>query len=427
MSFFLDPLKKFACSALHMLSSGDASDASSYVTHDETALDVEALLGSSGTDDPFPSLTPYELASAISDLPAVSFFRIPTPKTFSEEESIEFLSTIRQFVTDHRDFLPSEKKDFFSPDEVARNPQLLKVFSDMLYAQMNIVLFGSKLLFPEGATFEEKSFIACTWINPPKTMSPEEKEKFYHKYSTDKPENCESLECIGKKLPFIPDQIVLLRGLKTLNLSGNALTHLPKFLRQLPLEDLYLSENNFTVFPDEVFSLFSLASLDMSKNKLTNIPTAISLLRKLRELDIRENQISSLPDALTTRKRLTSLKMTGNLFTKLPDDFGELSALEFLDSRDGSLTTIPKSFSNLTKLRWCDFSGNRIESFPSVSNLTELQVLDLASNKLTEAPAGAETLPLLRGFSMANNPLSGSLPSLLQQKQEAYIQAMQVH
>jgi Leucine-rich repeat (LRR) protein len=98
------------------------------------------------------------------------------------------------------------------------------------------------------------------------------------------------------KLTILPQEIVMLSGLTSLDLTENQLTTLPPVIVMLSkLTSLDLSENKLTYLPPEIVKLSELRSLDLGKNKLTAMPPEIGKLTNLTELKIEGNPFKPLP------------------------------------------------------------------------------------------------------------------------------------
>ena len=56
------------------------------------------------------------------------------------------------------------------------------------------------------------------------------------------------------------------------------------------LNELTLSNNCFSTFPQVIFTLDNLVTLDLRANQLTSIPKEIATLKSIRELIIADNR-----------------------------------------------------------------------------------------------------------------------------------------
>ena len=68
------------------------------------------------------------------------------------------------------------------------------------------------------------------------------------------------------------------------------------------LQGLYLSGNQISVIPAEIFTLVSLRELDLSDNNISMLPPEIAGLVNLRVLNLSDNQVPSTSDIITDLK-----------------------------------------------------------------------------------------------------------------------------
>lgn len=107
-----------------------------------------------------------------------------------------------------------------------------------------------------------------------------------------------SIDVAQNGITQLPDYVLRMPSLAVLNVSGNALMHLPPSAAwQAPaLTELALAHNEIACVPDELFQLASLERLDLRGNKLARVPFAMWLAPKLHELDLSGNLLEHLPD-----------------------------------------------------------------------------------------------------------------------------------
>jgi len=93
--------------------------------------------------------------------------------------------------------------------------------------------------------------------------------------------------CPSEKMVCFPDEICSsLPQLKTLNLSHNHLTQLPKSIGQLSaLSQLNLSHNHLTSLPESFGQLSALTELNLEHNQLTSLPESLKQFLKQRRID----------------------------------------------------------------------------------------------------------------------------------------------
>jgi internalin A len=230
------------------------------------------------------------------------------------------------------------------------------------------------------------------------------------------------------KLRRVPDSIVRVRNLQSLDISGNQLTELPEFsAHSSTLRSLYLSGNHLSRLPESIGQLKNLESFDVSGNQLGTLPQSTARLTKLRSLYLSGNHFKSVPEPVSQLVGLRSLDISGNELTELPHFIGELTSLQYLYLSKNRLSALPESIGRLTKLqnlylsrnqltqlpesigqlislRYLYLSNNKIKILPeSVGQLLKLQYLDLLSNELTSLPAGLRQLKALERLLLHRN------------------------
>nr|XP_013038704.2 leucine-rich repeat and calponin homology domain-containing protein 2 [Anser cygnoides] len=114
-----------------------------------------------------------------------------------------------------------------------------------------------------------------------------------------------------------------------LNISRNLLSTLPKYLFDLPLKVLVVSNNKLVSIPEEIGKLRDLMELDVSCNELQVLPQQIGKLQSLRELNIRRNNLHMLPDELGDLP-LVKLDFSCNKITEIPICYRKLRHLQVI-------------------------------------------------------------------------------------------------
>lgn len=164
---------------------------------------------------------------------------------------------------------------------------------------------------------------------------------------------------ISCNLTEFPREIFdLADSLHTLNLSGNALAHLPDDLPRLhQLRVLFCSENQFTELPAVLGQCPQLQMVGFKSNRISHVPAA-ALPPQLRWLILTDNHIATLPDALGHCTQLQKLMLAGNRLTQLPDTLAACHRLELLRISANRLTALPPWLLNLPRLAWLAYGGN---------------------------------------------------------------------
>ncbi|CAL1688585.1 unnamed protein product [Lasius platythorax] len=208
-----------------------------------------------------------------------------------------------------------------------------------------------------------------------------------------------------------------LKKLRIVDLSHNKLRTLPdNMFTDSNIESLDLSHNQFTRLPIKSMSLSSAASLtnlDMSWNVLSGIHNTDTIfrLRSLVWIDLSYNRLVRLDDGvfsdlpylvhldLSHNKQLI-LESRGRTFYGLED------TLLYLSLSNISLLSVPEL--PLRRLQTLYLAHNELASIPAEmsSNLTSLHYLDLSFNDLTMVPLITHSLPELKTFNLADNPIT---------------------
>ncbi len=186
----------------------------------------------------------------------------------------------------------------------------------------------------------------------------------------------ESVSLYNTRLTSVPEAVLSLTSLKSLNLGFHRITSIPAgaFDQLTQLNTLILDAaspaNTFTSLPDGVFdNLTSLTLLNLAQNDMTSLPDGVfDNLTSLESLNLnRIYNLSSLPvDVFDQLTSLTSLSMAGLKPTYLPDGiFSSLSSLTFLDLSSGTLSSLPAGiFSGLSSLTTLRLERNTVNPIP---------------------------------------------------------------
>ncbi|EFN73031.1 Chaoptin [Camponotus floridanus] len=208
-----------------------------------------------------------------------------------------------------------------------------------------------------------------------------------------------------------------LKKLRLVDLSHNKLRTLSdNMFIDSNIESLDLSHNQFTRLPIKSMSLTSaasLANLDMSWNILSGIHSTDTIfrLKNLVWLDLSYNRLVRLDDGVfSDLPHLAHLDLSHNkqliLESRGRTFYGLENTLLYLSLSNISLLSVPEL--PLRRLQTLYLAHNELASIPAEmsSNLTSLHYLDLSVNDLTVVPLITHSLPELKTFNLADNPIT---------------------
>ena len=107
------------------------------------------------------------------------------------------------------------------------------------------------------------------------------------------------LNICGKNLNQLPESIIQLKYLQTLDLRNNNLTKLPDSIGNLEfLEELILHDNALRSIPESIGNLKNLGLLHLDNNNLTTLPETICNLKTWFPIGLSNNKIASLSEKI---------------------------------------------------------------------------------------------------------------------------------
>ena len=216
----------------------------------------------------------------------------------------------------------------------------------------------------------------------------------------------------------LPSTLVSLTSLQYLNLGGFFGSFLSGYLPPLPASLTYLDISNTQLsgpLPQSVATMSNLRILRLSNCNMTgSIPNALGQLKMLSEISLSNNPIGgTIPDAFAGLSSLATLALQNtSLSGTVPAGLGSLVSLQQVYLGQNFLTgQIPASVLSATALQYLDLSNNIFTgSVPSVQGLA-LTAADFSFNKLGGLLPDLQGALALGSLSLANNQLSGPLPS----------------
>lgn len=234
----------------------------------------------------------------------------------------------------------------------------------------------------------------------------------------------EALDLHGNMLQSVPLGLRRLHGLRSLNLSNNALSmEQMNVIMSIPsLVDLKLANNQLKgPLPSDIGRLGHLEALDLRGNALTALPEELVELTCLKTLDVGENQLKSLPFDALSRIPLRTLNAPKNLLegTLIPSSVTSLEHLQSLNIANNTVEIFAANEKlSLPNIQNLYIPVNRIRQLPCVSSWESLLILSAEDNSLSEIPTGLVELKNVKSIDLTGNDLTrledriGMMPSL---------------
>lgn len=177
-------------------------------------------------------------------------------------------------------------------------------------------------------------------INEPQIKTIEQKRKwFQEKKNQPLLDTITVLELQVCGLISLPKEIYQLRNLKKLDLSQNQLEFLEESIKiWTQLEELNLCCNELTDLPHNgIKYLINLTNLNVSSNALKHLPRSIKYLTNLETLNVEENYLEELPKRIGQCTSLKALTVSSNQLSQLPKELKDLTSLVEFSAADNEL------------------------------------------------------------------------------------------
>jgi Leucine-rich repeat (LRR) protein len=248
----------------------------------------------------------------------------------------------------------------------------------------------------------------------------------------------------------VPKGLTGLDSLEELNLSGNRLNKLPKFLNEFhnlmlvnlsyhhlrrdkmktntTLKSMNLSHNRMKNMPFSLAGFSGLRSLNLSynairtidkdiggsklltvnlySNHLDHIPELVFGHTALVNLDLSHNDIDTVSPDIERMKSLTDFSLWDNQVAQLPNELGRLTSLSTIYLQDNVLATLPDSLARLSMSK-LDVSYNRLTSVPAwLFDQSQLEELYLNNNDITQVSEEILSLRSLRIMHVFGSPVA---------------------
>ena len=147
----------------------------------------------------------------------------------------------------------------------------------------------------------------------------------------------------NNKLSFIPADIQLIRGLKSLTLNGNQLRELNPAVGELEnIEKIDLRSNQLTFLPTSLAKLRLLKQLDASENLIQTLHPSICDLHAIEKLELKENPLAR-PPASVARLGLPGIRKYFQEITMTFDICAHGARLVLLGAERSGKTTLERA------------------------------------------------------------------------------------
>ncbi|KAK4483044.1 hypothetical protein RD792_010220 [Penstemon davidsonii] len=185
------------------------------------------------------------------------------------------------------------------------------------------------------------------------------------------------------------------------------------------LQLLLLNGNQLTgSLPDELGYLSNLDRIQIDQNHISGpIPVSFANLTKTKHFHMNNNSLSGqIPPELSQLPNLVHLLLdNNNLSGLLPPELSETPKILIMSLRNCSVQGPIPDWSNLPSIAYIDLSLNQLNgSIPTGPLSDNITTIDLSNNHLNGTiPSTFLSLPRLQKLSVANNSMSGSVPSII--------------
>ncbi|MFK7796586.1 MAG: leucine-rich repeat domain-containing protein, partial [Aureispira sp.] len=199
-----------------------------------------------------------------------------------------------------------------------------------------------------------------------------------------------------------------------LNLNSRGLGGTLPNLSLDALEELILSNNQFTGSIPNFSNLPNLQTLTLINNQLTGAIPNFSNLPNLQILELYNNQLSGIIPDFSNLPNAFRIYLDNNRLSGSIPNFTSLTTLVFLRFGQNQLTGSVPDFSNLPQLRQLHLQDNQLTgNIPDFSNVPQLSELYLEDNQLFGPIPNFSNLPQLQYLRLQNNQLSGNIPNFI--------------
>ena len=226
----------------------------------------------------------------------------------------------------------------------------------------------------------------------------------------------EVLSLTNAGLDRIPSSVKRCKHLKRLNLEGNHIKHIPRWLTSLDsLEEINLNFNKLNLKKRDIRRMSKVEDVLLAGNGLKKLPDNVGVLR-CESLNLSKNQLNSLPKSFAELKQARYLIFYDNAFESIPEELAGFKDLKHLDFYKNKITEIPDFIGDMDNLQQLFLSFNKIEEIPdTLRNLKRLKYFYIHHNELHFIPEWITEMDSIERFGVGFNHLL-ELPDLSKMK-----------
>lgn len=224
----------------------------------------------------------------------------------------------------------------------------------------------------------------------------------------------EKIEWSDARLLYFPIPLTRCQALKSIDVSNNAISELPKNIHQIQLQQLNISNNLIDSLPNNMALIGSLERLDFSYNPgMVNsynyqlisvlpklkyialngaffIPEQIGLLKHLKSLELEFCNIANIPKKTEQLKDLESISFYASPNIKLAEAFEILEScpkIKTLTIGHPKLNQVPYNIIKLKKLKTLHVKSSCFDRFPGSFSKLKIKQLSIVDSKINDPTA----------------------------------------
>ena len=216
----------------------------------------------------------------------------------------------------------------------------------------------------------------------------------------------ERLNLTNSQLTRIPSSIRRCKHLKELNLEGNNIKHIPRWIMKLDsLEEISLNFNQLKLNRSDIRHLSKVKQILLGGNGIKKLPKNIGQLR-CEGMNLGKNKLHTLPHSFAQLNHMKSLIFYENEFEEIPEALIDFKNLKHLDFYKNNITEIPDFVGNMENLQQLFLSFNKIEEIPdTLRNLKRLKYFYIHHNELHFLPEWITEMDSIERFGIGYNHL----------------------